>query len=194
MTQITATARLQALAAQVRDDLARTAHPAGRWVPPRVAAEASPIHDVVIAGAGQGGLAIAPALRRERVENILVIDRAKYGCEGERALGALSLSFAGGEFRRERAGERAVPERHPRLHDRYNDALQAVRLLDQRHEHCGAETGGGDAGRPARDSTLRTRGRGGTAADAFEQHAHLLKGVRAGRAAGGIRAHADGSW
>ena len=82
MTDQNGHARLQALAVQVRDDLARTAHPAGRWVPPRVAADGTPIRDVVVVGAGQGGLAIAQALRRERVENILVVDRAAYGREG----------------------------------------------------------------------------------------------------------------
>jgi cation diffusion facilitator CzcD-associated flavoprotein CzcO len=38
--------------------------------------------DVLIVGAGQGGQAVATLLRRERVDNILVIDRAPEGAEG----------------------------------------------------------------------------------------------------------------
>jgi cation diffusion facilitator CzcD-associated flavoprotein CzcO len=75
--------RLKALEARVRDDLARTAHPAKPWMRARAAAGSEvPRYDVVIAGAGQGGLALAFALQRQRVDNILVIDRAAYGEEG----------------------------------------------------------------------------------------------------------------
>ena len=38
--------------------------------------------DVLIVGAGQGGLAIAFQLMRERVNNVLVIDKAEPGAEG----------------------------------------------------------------------------------------------------------------
>ena len=38
--------------------------------------------DVLIVGAGQGGQAVAAMLLRERVDNILVIDRAPRGAEG----------------------------------------------------------------------------------------------------------------
>ncbi len=82
MTQTRSDASLQALAARVRDDLARTSHPAQSWVPRRAETGDTPSLDVVIVGAGQGGLAVAHALRRARVDNILVIDRAAYGREG----------------------------------------------------------------------------------------------------------------
>lgn len=73
---------LAALEARVHDDLARTAHPSQPWMPRTSSASARERYDVVIVGAGQGGLAVAHALRRDRVENILVIDRAPYGREG----------------------------------------------------------------------------------------------------------------
>ncbi len=73
---------LDRLAAHVREDLARTSHPAKDWMPPRPPTPGKRSFDVVIAGAGQGGLALAHALKRDRVTNILVIDRAPYGREG----------------------------------------------------------------------------------------------------------------
>ena len=72
---------LAALEAQVRRDHALTCFPEPRWVPPRRTADGEPILDVLIVGAGQGGQAIATQLRRERVDNILVIDRAPEGGE-----------------------------------------------------------------------------------------------------------------
>jgi FAD-dependent urate hydroxylase len=68
---------LAALESRLRRDLTMIDYPEPRWVRPRGAAR-----DVVIAGAGQGGLATAFALLRERVDNILVIDRAPKGREG----------------------------------------------------------------------------------------------------------------
>ena len=44
--------------------------------------DGKPALDVLIVGAGQSGLAIAFALMRAQVDNILVIDRAEYGREG----------------------------------------------------------------------------------------------------------------
>src|SRR5687767_12755430 len=73
---------LATLEAQVRRDHALTCFPEPLWVPPRRTATGAPILDVLIVGAGQGGQAIATQLRRERVENILVIDRAPAGGEG----------------------------------------------------------------------------------------------------------------
>jgi cation diffusion facilitator CzcD-associated flavoprotein CzcO len=73
---------LAELESRVRDELGRTAHPVRAWVPQRTSPEGHHVYDVVVVGAGQGGLAIAHALRRERVDNILVIDRAPEGQEG----------------------------------------------------------------------------------------------------------------
>jgi FAD-dependent urate hydroxylase len=68
---------LAGLEARLRRDLAMIDYPEPRWVRPRGDAR-----DVVIVGAGQGGLATAFALLRERVDSILVIDRAPKGREG----------------------------------------------------------------------------------------------------------------
>ena len=82
MTNRQSLSALLALEARVRDDLARTAHPSRPWMPSRTTPDGAHIHDVVVVGAGQGGLAVAHALRRERLENILVIDKAPAGGEG----------------------------------------------------------------------------------------------------------------
>jgi xanthine/CO dehydrogenase XdhC/CoxF family maturation factor/cation diffusion facilitator CzcD-associated flavoprotein CzcO len=63
------------LAARVRSDLERLSYPQRAWLTPRVGARGEPIYDVIIVGAGQGGLATAFGLMRERVGNLLVIDR-----------------------------------------------------------------------------------------------------------------------
>jgi FAD-dependent urate hydroxylase len=73
---------LAALEAQIARDHALTCFPEPRWVPSRRTASGEPILDVLIVGAGQGGQAVATQLKRERVENILVIDRAPEGSEG----------------------------------------------------------------------------------------------------------------
>ncbi len=73
---------LAALEAQIKRDHALTCFPEPRWVPPRHTAAGEPILDALIVGAGQGGQAVATQLRRERVDNILVIDRVPEGSEG----------------------------------------------------------------------------------------------------------------
>ncbi|MBX3500753.1 MAG: NAD(P)/FAD-dependent oxidoreductase [Alphaproteobacteria bacterium] len=73
---------LAALEAHIKRDHALTCFPEPRWVPPRRTADGQPILDVLIVGAGQGGQAVATQLLRERVDNILVIDRAPVGGEG----------------------------------------------------------------------------------------------------------------
>jgi cation diffusion facilitator CzcD-associated flavoprotein CzcO len=73
---------LDALAAQVRADLARTQHPSAQWLTPRTAPDGRPALDVLIVGGGQSGLAIAFGLTRSRVDNILVLDKAEEGREG----------------------------------------------------------------------------------------------------------------
>ena len=73
---------IEELEAQVRRDLALTRHPYKDWLPARPGPDGAHLYDVVIAGAGQGGLVTAFQLMRECVSNILVIDKAPYGGEG----------------------------------------------------------------------------------------------------------------
>src|SRR5215468_3729505 len=76
------TVRLAALTAEARRDLARIAHPSLPWLEPRMDPCGKPALDVLILGAGQSGLAIAFALQRAQVNNVLAIDKAQYGREG----------------------------------------------------------------------------------------------------------------
>jgi cation diffusion facilitator CzcD-associated flavoprotein CzcO len=73
---------LEALAACVRDDLHRIAHPRLPWMEPRAGPDGKSALDVLIVGGGQSGIAIAHALMRAHVDNILVVDRAPRGLEG----------------------------------------------------------------------------------------------------------------
>jgi cation diffusion facilitator CzcD-associated flavoprotein CzcO len=66
---------------QIRRDLELVAHPRAKWLRPRLV-QGRPALDVLVVGAGQCGLATAFGLRRDQVDNILVIDRAPYGREG----------------------------------------------------------------------------------------------------------------
>jgi FAD-dependent urate hydroxylase len=72
---------LATLEARVRRDLDLTAHPRTDWMVPRQY-RGEPALDVLIVGAGQSGLTIGFALMRERVRNILLVDRAPEGREG----------------------------------------------------------------------------------------------------------------
>ena len=71
-----------ALAARARADLAALSYPAASWVVPRTTPEGDPVHAVIIVGAGQSGLAIAAALRRDGIDDIVVLDGAPAGREG----------------------------------------------------------------------------------------------------------------
>lgn len=75
-------AGLDALAARVRRDLDLIKFPEPRWIPARTGAAGEAVLDVLIVGAGQGGQAVASALLRDRVDNILLVDRAARGQEG----------------------------------------------------------------------------------------------------------------
>lgn len=72
---------LTELERDVRRDLALIAHPRKAWLRPRQM-RGAPVLDVLIIGAGQGGLAVGFGLLRDRVENILLVDQAAYGQEG----------------------------------------------------------------------------------------------------------------
>ncbi|HET7888683.1 MAG TPA: NAD(P)/FAD-dependent oxidoreductase [Bradyrhizobium sp.] len=73
---------LATLEAQVRDDLAKIAHPSAPWLEPKIGPDGKPALDVLIVGGGQSGLATAFGLKRSQVTNILVIDKAAEGQEG----------------------------------------------------------------------------------------------------------------
>ncbi|MFQ3623077.1 MAG: FAD/NAD(P)-binding protein [Acetobacteraceae bacterium] len=73
---------LAMLERQVARDLALTAHPRTPWLTPRPGPDGRPALDVLVVGAGQSGLAVGFALLRDRVENILLVDRAAEGEEG----------------------------------------------------------------------------------------------------------------
>ena len=73
---------IKALENQLVHDLEIISYPMNEWVPARYTDEKERILDVLIVGGGQGGLAIAFQLMRERVNNILVIDMAESGYEG----------------------------------------------------------------------------------------------------------------
>ncbi len=75
-------AAASALAAKARDDLAALSYPAVNWVTPGTMPDGTPIHAVIVVGAGQSGIAIAAALRREGVADVLVLDGAPAGREG----------------------------------------------------------------------------------------------------------------
>jgi FAD-dependent urate hydroxylase len=68
------TPALAAHAERVRRDLELLDYPRREWLSPRRTSGGHPIYDVVIVGAGQGGLATAFGLMRERVRNLLVLD------------------------------------------------------------------------------------------------------------------------
>jgi cation diffusion facilitator CzcD-associated flavoprotein CzcO len=76
------TGGLAALEAAIARDLALIAYPEPRWVPERRAASGEPILDVLVIGAGQGGLVTLFALARDRVTNTLAIDRKPANAEG----------------------------------------------------------------------------------------------------------------
>jgi cation diffusion facilitator CzcD-associated flavoprotein CzcO len=72
---------LAELEARVRADLAMIAHPQKPWLQPKTY-RGAPVLDVLIIGAGQGGLAASFALMRDQVTNILAVDAAEPGREG----------------------------------------------------------------------------------------------------------------
>ena len=72
---------LAELEADVARDLALTAHPRAPWLVPKTSG-GRPVLDCLVVGGGQCGIAVAFALKRDRVDNILVLDRAAAGREG----------------------------------------------------------------------------------------------------------------
>lgn len=66
---------LAALTRQVERDLELLDYPRRPWVSPRSSRSGEPIYDVIIVGGGQSGLTAAFGLARERIGNVLVLDR-----------------------------------------------------------------------------------------------------------------------
>jgi cation diffusion facilitator CzcD-associated flavoprotein CzcO len=66
---------LDQLAARVHHDLEVLSYPGRPWVAARTTAGGAAIHDVIIVGGGQSGLAVAFGLMRERISNLLVLDQ-----------------------------------------------------------------------------------------------------------------------
>ena len=71
-----------ALSRQVEADLALFDYPMQDWVRPVRGPDGEPVHNVVIVGGGQAGLAIAFGLRRERISGVVVLDENPAGLEG----------------------------------------------------------------------------------------------------------------
>ncbi len=65
----------------MRRDLAYLTYPSREWTIPRCH-DGAPVLDVLIVGGGQAGLATAFALKRERVNNVRIVDRNRRGMEG----------------------------------------------------------------------------------------------------------------
>ncbi|WP_336801148.1 NAD(P)/FAD-dependent oxidoreductase [Kaistia sp. MMO-174] len=74
--------RLDRLSRRVRHDLEILNYPKDDWVLPREHPRGHHVYDVVIVGGGQCGLTVAFGLMRDRVSNVLILDRAPKGQEG----------------------------------------------------------------------------------------------------------------
>jgi cation diffusion facilitator CzcD-associated flavoprotein CzcO len=77
-----AEARVARLTEQVRHDLAVLAHPTASWVKPVADPAGRKVHNVVIVGAGQAGLIVGLALKRDGISDVLLLDRNPAGYEG----------------------------------------------------------------------------------------------------------------
>jgi cation diffusion facilitator CzcD-associated flavoprotein CzcO len=72
---------LEELACRAQYELQCLGYPARPWVKP-MATPNGHVHDVVVVGGGQSGVAIAFGLMRERVTDVVVLDRSPSGKEG----------------------------------------------------------------------------------------------------------------
>jgi cation diffusion facilitator CzcD-associated flavoprotein CzcO len=73
---------LAELEARIATDLDIIAYPDTHWVPERPSPDGAVALDVLVIGGGQGGLAVAHALKRARVHRVRIVDRAPEGREG----------------------------------------------------------------------------------------------------------------
>ncbi|MEM8551550.1 MAG: NAD(P)/FAD-dependent oxidoreductase [Pseudomonadota bacterium] len=82
MTIVEQNIALKDLERRIRQDLHKIAWPNVAWVKPRTAPDGAPMDNVLIIGAGQGGIALAFQLMRERVDRVRLLDKAPLGREG----------------------------------------------------------------------------------------------------------------
>ncbi|PPR62544.1 MAG: FAD-dependent urate hydroxylase [Alphaproteobacteria bacterium MarineAlpha4_Bin2] len=73
---------LAALDRRVQGDLTALCYPPRNWIPPRNRSNGCDVLDVVIIGAGMGGLAACFALFRVGIRNLRILDRAEENFEG----------------------------------------------------------------------------------------------------------------
>ncbi|MCG8416748.1 MAG: NAD(P)/FAD-dependent oxidoreductase [Proteobacteria bacterium] len=66
---------LSALEDALRRDFSLLQFPTRSWVKPRESRDGRPISNVLIVGAGQGGLALAAGLAREKVDRVVILDQ-----------------------------------------------------------------------------------------------------------------------
>jgi len=71
-----------ALAREVAAELDLFSYPLQDWVRPVRGPGGAPVHNVVIVGGGQAGLAVAFGLQRERISGVMVLDENPEGREG----------------------------------------------------------------------------------------------------------------
>lgn len=76
------TPAVRALTARVREEMTLLAYPGRAWVTPTRSSGDTTVHDVVIVGAGQAALGTALALKRDGVQDVVVLDRLPEGEEG----------------------------------------------------------------------------------------------------------------
>lgn len=75
-------AALEALARRVQEELSLFEYPQKDWVTPIRGPRGETVHNVVVVGGGQTGLATAFGLQRERISGVTVLDAGPAGREG----------------------------------------------------------------------------------------------------------------
>ena len=73
---------LTQLEERIARDLETLEYPSRDWLPKRMHESGAHIHDVIVVGAGHCGVTAAFGLKRERINNLLVIERSAPGNEG----------------------------------------------------------------------------------------------------------------
>jgi cation diffusion facilitator CzcD-associated flavoprotein CzcO len=73
---------LASLEAAIAKDLETLEYPARDWLPKRTHESGAHVYDVIVVGAGHCGVTTGFALKRERIGNILIIEKSELGSEG----------------------------------------------------------------------------------------------------------------